>query len=223
MRNNLAANFTSFPTAVTAMGRNENAGNTVFGIYAPAYQEAISGVATNEIDSFNMTIAPSSNLPPNRSIGTSQNLPVALTVAAGGNFASAIGIQISKEGSSPQQFLTGIYINPDACSTFGMVLDASAASTMTATTLIKHQTGVHCSQFQGVGSPSVSTSWLLYVDGNGVTQFGIKESGQLFFSTGNTATTVGAAGAASALPSNPTGYALIQVNGATKKIPYYEP
>ena len=223
MRNNLTSNFTSFPTAVTAMGRNDNNGNTVFGIYAPAYQYASTGVANGaEIDSFNMTVAPSTNLPPDRSIGTAQNQPIALTVAAGGNQSSSIGVQICREGSSPQPFLTGIYINPDACTTYGLCIDASA-STVSLASLIKHKTGANCSQFQGVGTPNVVNSWLLYVDGNGVTQFGIKESGQLFFSSGNSFSTVGVAGAATVLPSNPTGYVSISVNGFNKKIPYYEP
>lgn len=37
-----------------------------------------------------------------------------------------------------------------------------------------------------------------------------------------TATTVGSAGAADALPSNPTGYLRITINGVEKKIPYYD-
>ncbi|MCM2276099.1 MAG: hypothetical protein NDI75_15025 [Candidatus Didemnitutus sp.] len=38
---------------------------------------------------------------------------------------------------------------------------------------------------------------------------------------GTTATTVGAAGAASALPANPLGYIIVNVAGTTAKIPYY--
>lgn len=37
----------------------------------------------------------------------------------------------------------------------------------------------------------------------------------------NTSTTVGAAGAASALPANPTGYIVVNINGTDRKIPYY--
>lgn len=37
----------------------------------------------------------------------------------------------------------------------------------------------------------------------------------------NTQTTVGAAGAASALPANPTGYWLLNINGTVRAIPYY--
>lgn len=38
---------------------------------------------------------------------------------------------------------------------------------------------------------------------------------------GDTATTVGAAGSASALPANPTGYLVITIEGTDVKVPYY--
>jgi hypothetical protein len=41
--------------------------------------------------------------------------------------------------------------------------------------------------------------------------------------TGNTQSTVGAAGGASALPATPTGYLKVLVNGTTKVVPYYDP
>ena len=37
----------------------------------------------------------------------------------------------------------------------------------------------------------------------------------------NTSTTVGAAGGASALPANPTGYIVVNINGTDRKIPFY--
>jgi hypothetical protein len=39
--------------------------------------------------------------------------------------------------------------------------------------------------------------------------------------SGNTATTVGAAGGASALPLTPTGYLKIDIGGTEFKVPYY--
>lgn len=38
---------------------------------------------------------------------------------------------------------------------------------------------------------------------------------------GTTQTTVGAAGSASALPSNPTGYLVVLIDGTERVIPYY--
>lgn len=43
----------------------------------------------------------------------------------------------------------------------------------------------------------------------------------VFIGSGNTATTVGATGAASALPANPLGYMLVTINGTSARIPYY--
>lgn len=50
----------------------------------------------------------------------------------------------------------------------------------------------------------------------------IDASGRFYAPTALTATTVGAAGGASALPATPTGYLLINVNGTQKKVPYYD-
>lgn len=107
--NNSAANTNAEPCGVTGYGRVDNGGNAAFGLFGRSDLYATTGVSTNEVNSFNYGAAPSSNLPPNRAIGTTQCLPIAWTVAAGGNFNSAIGIHICQEGSAPQSFLTGIY------------------------------------------------------------------------------------------------------------------
>ncbi len=69
---------------------------------------------------------------------------------------------------------------------------------------------------------SEDLTWQLYAlrAGAMTQQFGITSVGlpQLF---GPTQTTVGAAGAASALPANPTGYMQLQIGGATFVMPYY--
>jgi hypothetical protein len=222
--NNLSANTTSFPTAVTAYSRNDNGGNASFGIYAQATQYATTGVVTNEIDSFNMTAAPSSALPPDRSIGTSQNVPVALTVAAGGSFASSIGIHLAKEGSSPQQFLCGIYINPDSCSNYGLFVDADASNGPTTAALIKYLASNTGLQIQASGTTVAGNASLKIVNTSGTPVFSIRQDGKI--NTGaagvNTQTTIGVAGAAAVLPSNPTGYLQIVVGGLVKAIPYYE-
>jgi hypothetical protein len=51
--------------------------------------------------------------------------------------------------------------------------------------------------------------------------FGVTAAGLMKYISGNTATTVGAAGAASALPANPTGYLKIDIGGTEYKVPYY--
>jgi hypothetical protein len=55
----------------------------------------------------------------------------------------------------------------------------------------------------------------------GSSVFGVTAAGFMKYSASNTATTVGAAGAASALPANPTGYLKIDIGGTEYKVPYY--
>jgi len=45
--------------------------------------------------------------------------------------------------------------------------------------------------------------------------------GDVTVTSATTATTVGAAGGASALPANPVGYLVVNINGTARKIPYY--
>lgn len=223
--NNLAASTTSYPTGVTGYGRNDNAGNTVFGGYFESRQHATSGVVTNEIDSFNMTVtAPTSTLPPNRSIGTTENHPIALTIGAGGLANSSIGIHFTQEGSSPQKFLTGMYFSPNAVKDYPIYVDADATSTYTLSALIKHKTSTSaCLQLQGVGAVVSGNAVATYYDGTGTLKWGVRQSGIQIIPASLTQTTHGAAGAAATLPSNPTGYMQFEVNGATKIVPYYEP
>ena len=78
--NNLPANSVAQPTAITAYGRSNNAGNLVFGLFGRADLYATTGCATNEVDSFNWSGVASTNaLPPNRGYGTTQNVTVAWT------------------------------------------------------------------------------------------------------------------------------------------------
>ena len=210
----------AFPTGVTGYGRYNNAGNVAFGIFGRADGYA-AGVATNEFNSFNFAGAPTTALPPDRSFGTAQIVPVAVTVAAGGDYPSCIGVQICKEGSEPQQFRHGIYMNYDACVDTGLFIDAYSGSTHVAV-IAKHSVSKEAYKAIGVGTPVANNAWLDYQDGNGNITFSIKQDGRLSFSTGITQSTRGAAGAATALPSNPTGYLKVEIGGLIKVIPYYE-
>ena len=55
----------------------------------------------------------------------------------------------------------------------------------------------------------------------GTVQFQIGDTGRLRHIAANSATTVGAAGGASALPATPTGYLIMEVGGTPYKFPYY--
>jgi len=219
--NELPSSTLAFPTGVTGYGRNENDGNTAFGIYAEARQYADQGVVTNEIDSFNFGSAPSSALPPNRAIGTTQQHPIALTVAAGGTADSSIGIHIVGEGSSSQQFLTGVYLHPDACVNYGIFIDATSSSTYQSA-VIKHSVSRTGINVIGVGTPVVNNAWLTYSDGTNTSRFSVRQDGRIGLdSAAILQTTVGASGAASALPANPLGYFKIVIDGTTRVVPYY--
>ena len=124
VRNNSAANTDAYPTGVTGFGRTDSAGNQAFGLFGRADLYS-TGVVTNEMNSFNYSAAPSAALPPNRAIGTTERHPIALTVAAGGDYNSSIGIHIVREGSEPRSFLTGIYFNPDSVTTTGTLISAA--------------------------------------------------------------------------------------------------
>jgi hypothetical protein len=216
--NNPPSTF-AFPTGVTGYGRYANAGNTVFGIFGRADAYA-AGVACNEFNSFNYAGAPTTALPPNRGSGTTQIVPNALTVAAGGDYPSAIGIQIGQEGSEPQPFLTGIYLNGDGWVDYGIFIDADSSNTGVAF-VAKHNTASQCIRAIGVGTPSPNNAWLEYYDGTGTVTFSAKQDGRLTFTTSITQASVGSAGGAAALPANPTGYLKVEISGFIKLIPYY--
>jgi enamine deaminase RidA (YjgF/YER057c/UK114 family) len=56
---------------------------------------------------------------------------------------------------------------------------------------------------------------------NGTLSYAVRTDGKIVYVSGNTGTTVGAAGGASALPATPTGYLQVVIGGTTYKIPYY--
>lgn len=219
--NKLPSSTVAFPTGVTGYGKNNNNGNCVFGIYAEARQYASTGVVTNEIDSFNHTSAPSPNLPPDRSIGTSQNHPVALTIASGGSYNSSIGIHICREGSSPQSFLSGIYLSPDTCVNYGIFIDATSISGPSEALVVKHKSSAIGLRINAIGSSAVDNGVLVVTNTAGTEAFSIKQDGRLSFPTTITQSTRGVAGAAQVLPSNPNGYLKVLVGGFVNLIPYY--
>lgn len=59
------------------------------------------------------------------------------------------------------------------------------------------------------------------IDNAGVITLGTTSATPTHKLNTNTASTVGAAGGASALPATPTGYVVININGTDRKIPYY--
>lgn len=128
--NDRKAGTLAFDTALTgygklAVGRN---GNAVFGLFGRADLYA-PGTGTNEVNSFNYTgyDAPAT-FPWDRGIGTKQSIAVALTVAAGGSNKSAAGIELAREGQTPNSFQYGFVSRSDASTIWNIYLDATANS-----------------------------------------------------------------------------------------------
>jgi len=146
-----AAGQLNFPTGITGYARVNSLGNQGFGLFGRADIYAAAGVATNEFNSFNWTGSPAnSTLPPNRGIGTSQLLPICVTVAAGGNSSNSIGIHIAPEGATNQQFLTGIYTSPNTIINFGYYFDALLNDTNVPVNIL-HSANKNCVQLAGKG------------------------------------------------------------------------
>lgn len=213
----------AFPAGITGYGRNDNTGNSVFGLFGRADQYASAGTVANEVNSFNWSSTPASAaLPPLLGPGSTEQHPVALIVAAGGINDSSIGIFIGNEGESPQQFKTGLYIHPNAAKNYGIYIDADA-DTHRPSLMARHSS-------EGVGisiraKASYNPAYPVFnvLDASGFERFSIKQSGVMYFGGGeNNQTTVGVAGAAATVPIAPTGYLKIEVNGSPKVIPYYE-
>lgn len=180
-RNTATPATLGFPTGVTGLGRNDNAGNTAFGVYAEGRQYATSGVVVGaELDSFNMTgTAPTNTTTPNRSIGTPQQLPNAVTIAAGGTAASWCGVHVAREGSSPQSFLYGMLFDANAVTESAIVIEASLGVGPALPMLVKHKTSQIAAQFQGVGAPISSNAWMQYVDGALAVQIAFYQDGSI--------------------------------------------
>jgi hypothetical protein len=214
-------NFTgangNFPTGVTGYGRMDGTGNQAFGVYGQA-DLMTTGTATNEFDSFNRTgVAPTGLLPPNLSFGTTDRNAIALQVAAYGTAPSSIGFNI---GFGSQKFLCGIYLNFNACQTYGLYIDSGSAAGPTQPLVVKGQTGVVPVTIQTVGAFNANNSVLSVLDGlTSAVRYAIKQDGHPAYSAFATAATAGVNGA---LPAQVRGYFIAEeVGGALVKIPYY--
>jgi hypothetical protein len=220
-RNTLPSATLSFPTGVTGLGRNDNAGNVAFGCYFEARQYANTGVVTNEIDSFNHGAAPTNTTTGDRSIGTTHQLPNALTIGAGGTANSWLGVHVTQEGSSPQKFLYGMLFDASAVTESAIVVEATSTVGPTLPVLIKHKPASIAMQIQGVGTPVPGNAWLQYADGASAITFAVRQDGQLNFSSAISQSTVGAAGGASALPATPSGYLKFIIGSTQYVMPYF--
>jgi len=170
-----------FPTGVTGLGRLDAAGGVAFGIYAEARQYANTGVAVGgEIDSFNYGAAPTNTTTPDRGIGTAQQLPNAVTVAAGGTADSWCGIHVAREGSAPRQFRYGVIFSADAVTQSAIVIESTSTTGPDLPVLIKHKPAATALQVNGQGAPIAANAWLTYFDGAAAEKFAVKQNGEVF-------------------------------------------
>lgn len=215
----------SFPTGVTGLGTIVvgSEGNTAFGGYLEAITYANTGTPCGaEVDVFNYGAAATTNWPPDRSIGTTQQSPIALTVGAGGTQNSHTAIQIVQEGSAPNTFLYGLGIMANAVTSWGIVVDATSGVGPNIAALLKHKTTAVALQIQAVGTATPANSVMQIIDTASAFTFGIRQDGKFKFATANLQTTVGAAGGASALPATPLGYFRAFTEAGTEvAVPYY--
>jgi hypothetical protein len=125
-----------------------------------------------------------------------------------GNIASAANTyNFYAAGTAVNYFAgrTGVGILLTTSAQFGVTNQQSATDVTLLTRNFAAQTAESWSIQNSAGTPI----------------YGVTAAGLMQYISGNTATTVGAAGGASALPATPTGYLKIEIGGTTYKVPYY--
>lgn len=119
------SNGYSFPIGTLGYGRLSSPGNQVFGGFFRADQYS-SGVATTEFNTFNYSEDAPANYPWSRGFGITASVPVAITIAAGGDYVSAAAIEIGQEGSHPNSFQFGIALQKKGVKKWSIYQDADA-------------------------------------------------------------------------------------------------
>jgi len=125
-----------------------------------------------------------------------------------------------------QTFTQGISVGNGATITSGNAtvstgnISATAGSVSAGTT-VTAGTGITATTGNITATVGDITATLGTVTGVNLTSTGTTTLSTVNFSTTGTATTVGAAGGASALPATPLGYVIIKIAGTDRKIPFY--
>lgn len=208
---------------VFGQGRGTGAGANVWGGNFIGYNNNATSTARGvEIDFGNLVAG-----------GTAYG---AVIVAYGGNpiTGAHIQMQAGTAGSTPTN---GIIFNCPAANTqpvsgslilsLGSLLAATyglnflAGSFSTATVALGNVSNAPTLIARASSATSATANAVEVQTSGGTFLAGFDVTGKLRYASSLTATTVGAAGAASALPATPTGYLLVNVNGVTQKVPYY--
>jgi hypothetical protein len=108
------------------------------------------------------------------------------------------------------------YVNATA----GPQTVAGTISVYAQTSIVARSTATIPLVVQGAGN-GVGANYQEWRNPSGGTVLAVRSDGKQKFSGANVATTVGATGAASALPALPVGYVQIDIAGTLYKMPYY--
>lgn len=168
----------NFVTALTGGSETNSAGNQSF----PAYFEGTlttAGFAGVEIDTFNNAGHASTTYPPDRSFGTTEKAAIPLMVGAAGTSISHTGVQVSREGSIPNQFRYGLGVNADVCTQAAIIADADATNGPIKTAILKN-TGASGNvnlELRTTGAASWDRAVVSYFDQVGTEQWRLAQGG----------------------------------------------
>lgn len=152
-----------FPCGVVGVGFLNNTGGYVCGSYGHVIATA-GGVATNEVCVENRAGPANATLPPNRAVGSTDNLSIIQTIATLGGVSNnnvSIGTHYAWNGFS---MLCGQYMAADACKNYGIFIDATSIVSAAIGLKVRGaggQTSVADFQYMNVNSDLVpNTRWL---------------------------------------------------------------
>jgi hypothetical protein len=117
----------------------------------------------------------------------------------------------------------GILRSTDGSTGAGQLLLGTSTDTADAQLSVYSQSTTRPSlKLRALSGTSGSQNMDEVYDASGTLSYAVRADGKIVYVSGNTASTVGAAGGASALPATPTVYLQVVIGGTTYKIPYYE-
>lgn len=231
VQNNTPGNW-SYPCGVIAYGKLKSAGNSAFGLFGRVDQTT-PGVTTNELNTFNYANDAPTGLGVSRPFGTTDTLPICLTVAAAGTKKSYMAIDICQEGSEPNTFRHGIQIRKGAVEGTGIFIDGDATKAV-RDGLFARYSGVGIGvKLQVVGSEVANNAAIVVSDAADTAKFVVRQSGQVetptiklgtggkISLTTTTQFTVGGSGVGATPPANPAEYFVVNINGVDRLVAAY--
>jgi hypothetical protein len=170
----------AFPTGTTGYGKVTTQGNTAFGIFGLgeiAVAGGGAGIASEFTCRNNSGQPPTTHLPPNQGIGSTDVVCNAVQVTAGGSNNPSIGVVLSNEGGSPAVFNTGMYFSPQSFAQYGLFID-SQSSGASATSVVIQNNGNGINLQLGTTGPIIPNGTMIAAfDAVGAGRFSVRQSG----------------------------------------------